>query len=62
MTMTKYGGEAMDPPNQLGQIRQGYLADLLLVAGNPIDDPDVLVNPDNLTAIMKDGRFHKALA
>jgi imidazolonepropionase-like amidohydrolase len=60
MTMTKYGGEAMDPPNQLGQIREGYLADLLLVAGNPVDDPDVLVNPDNLTAIMKDGRFHKA--
>lgn len=28
LTMTKYGGEAMDMPNELGQIREGFLADL----------------------------------
>ena len=59
LTMTKYGGEAMDMPNELGQIREGFLADLLLVDGNPSDDPKVLLDHDNLLAVMKDGHFHK---
>jgi len=28
LTMTKYDGEATDMPNELGQIREGFLADL----------------------------------
>lgn len=59
LTMTKYGGEAMDPANQLGQIKENYLADLLLVNANPLDDPKVLLEPKNLISIMKDGKFHK---
>ena len=48
-------------PNELGQIRAGFLADLLLVDGNPADDPKVLLDHDNLLAVMKDGRFHKTV-
>lgn len=59
LTMTKYGGEAMDLPNELGQIRDGFLADLLLVNGDPLTNPSLLVEPDNLLAVMKDGEFHK---
>ena len=59
LTMTKYGGEAMDPANQLGQIKENYLADLMLVKSNPLEDPNVLTDPDNLIVIMKDGQFHK---
>lgn len=58
-SMTKHGGAAMDPPNQLGQILPGYLADLLLVKGNPLTDPKVLLDRQNLLAVMKDGKFHK---
>ncbi|MBS0205185.1 MAG: amidohydrolase family protein [Planctomycetes bacterium] len=59
LTMTKHGGAAMDLSDELGQIREGYLADLLLVNGDPLSDPAVLVNPANLLFIMKNGIFHK---
>lgn len=59
-TMTKYGGEAMDMPGELGQIREGFLADLLLIDGSPAEDPGVLLDHDRLLAVMKDGRFHKS--
>jgi len=59
LTMTKHGGAAMDLPDELGQIQEGFLADLLLVSGDPLADPKVLLDRDNLLAVMKDGQFHK---
>lgn len=59
LTMTKHGGAAMDLPDELGQIQPGFLADLLLVNGDPLADPAVLVNRANLLAVMKDGIFHR---
>ena len=53
---TRLGGELMSLP--LGQIRQGYLADLLLVDGNPLDDVRILQDRDRLLMIMQDGRMH----
>ena len=58
--MTKYGGQAMDMPNDLGLVQEGFLADLLLVEGNPAADPKVLLEHDKLRCIMKDGHFHRA--
>ena len=55
---TKWGGELMEM--NLGQIKEGYLADLLLVNGDPTQDVSILQDRDNLIAIMKDGSFHKA--
>jgi imidazolonepropionase-like amidohydrolase len=57
--MTKNGGEAMDMPGRLGQVKQGFLADLLLVKGDPLTDPTVLLDRENLGVIMKDGQLHK---
>ena len=37
----------------------GALADLLLVDGNPLIDQSVLVGPDKLAMIMKDGKLHR---
>jgi imidazolonepropionase-like amidohydrolase len=45
--------------DELGLIREGYLADLLLVKGDPTEDVTLLQNQDNLLAIMKDGAFWK---
>ncbi len=59
LTMTKYGGAAMDLPNGLGQIQPKFLADLLLVAGDPLVDPKVLLERKNLIAVMKNGEFHR---
>ncbi len=59
---TRLGGEIMGQPGELGQIRPGYLADLLLVDGDPLTDIKRLQNQDALMVIMKDGRLHRAPA
>ena len=56
---TALGGEIMGRPHELGRIEVGYLADLLLVAGDPTKDVALLQDARRLRAIMKDGRFHK---
>ena len=58
MATTKWGGQMMDFPD-LGLIKEGYLADLLLVRGNPVEDVKLLQDRDNLLVIMKDGVYHK---
>jgi imidazolonepropionase-like amidohydrolase len=57
---TKYGGELMSMGNELGQIKEGYLADMLLVDGDVVADVTLLQDRNNLLMIMKDGAYHKA--
>lgn len=57
---TKYGGQIMNMGEELGLVKEGYLADLLLVDGDPLADVRVLQDKNRLLAIMKDGKFHKA--
>jgi len=57
---TKYGGEIMCMGNELGLVKEGYLADLLLVDGDPVADVRILQDKTRILAIMKDGKFHKA--
>jgi imidazolonepropionase-like amidohydrolase len=59
---TRLGGEIMGMGEELGQIKPGYLADLLLVDGDPLADIKRLQSQDALLVIMKDGRLHKAPA
>ncbi|TCK20678.1 metal-dependent hydrolase family protein [Pseudonocardia endophytica] len=59
LSATKLGGEIMLRPDELGQVQPGYLADLLLVDGDPLEDITILQERDRINAIMKDGRFHK---
>jgi len=56
---TKVGGELMGHKDELGVIREGALADLLLVEGNPLADLSILVGPDHFAMIMKDGHMHR---
>ena len=56
---TLWGGQLMGQGDELGQVREGYLADLLLVDGDPSQEIDILQDRDRLLAIMKDGAFHK---
>ena len=59
LTMTKNGGEAMDMPDRLGQVKEGFLADLVMVKGDPLMDTNVLLDKDNLLVVIKDGEIHK---
>jgi imidazolonepropionase-like amidohydrolase len=58
---TAYGGEAWvgKSGEKMGRVAPGYLADILLVDGNPLLDLSLLQDRNALLAIMKDGRFHK---
>jgi imidazolonepropionase-like amidohydrolase len=57
---TQYGGQIMMKPNELGLIKEGYLADLLLVDGDPMANLAILRDPKRMLAVMKDGVFAKA--
>jgi imidazolonepropionase-like amidohydrolase len=56
---TSLGGQLMGMPNELGMIKAGYLADLLVVAGDPTQDVRILQDKRNLRVIMKGGAFYK---
>jgi len=57
---TKLGGALMQRGDELGQVRAGYLADQLLVDGNPLENINLVADPDkNFLVIMKDGRIYK---
>jgi imidazolonepropionase-like amidohydrolase len=59
LAATKLGGEIMMRPDELGQVKDGFLADLLLVDGDPLANIAVLQEPSRILAVMKDGVFHK---
>jgi imidazolonepropionase-like amidohydrolase len=57
---TLYGGQIMMRPHELGVVKEGYLADLLLVDGDPLASIAILRDPKRILAVMKDGKFAKA--
>ena len=56
---TVHGAELMGRGHELGRVATGYLADLLVVDGDPSRDITVLQDRDNLVAIMKGGQLFK---
>ncbi|MGB7157482.1 MAG: amidohydrolase family protein [Tepidisphaeraceae bacterium] len=47
-------------PGKLGVVEEGAFADLLLVDGNPLENIELVADPDkNFVVIMKDGTVHK---
>lgn len=56
---TANGGKAMMSDGSLGTLQPGKLADLVLVDGNPLDDPRLLQGPDAIRLVMKDGQLCK---
>jgi len=50
----------LDRYERFGEIREGWLADLVLFEGDPFADISILERPDeSLAVIMKDGAFHR---
>lgn len=56
---TVVGAQLMGMADDLGRIKEGYLADLLLVQGDPTVDVALLQKRENLSMIMKDGLIYK---
>jgi len=56
---TRVGAELMGMGDELGLVREGYLADLLLVDGDPLADVSILQQRERLAAIVQNGSFHK---
>jgi imidazolonepropionase-like amidohydrolase len=59
LAATRLGAQIMMKGDELGQVKDGYLADLLLVDGDPVANIAILQDPSRLLAVMKDGQFHK---
>lgn len=47
------------PDAELGVVKEGAYADLLLVEGNPLEDLSAVTDTENLLIIMKDGKVYK---
>ena len=57
---TLIGAQLLRKEGELGCLRPGAVADLLVVDGNPLDNLELLTGQGrHLKAIMKDGVFHK---
>ncbi|ELR66587.1 Aminopeptidase YpdF [Photobacterium marinum] len=47
------------PEGDIGVVCEGSYADMLFVRGNPVDDLDILANPDNIQVVIKGGEIFK---
>ena len=56
---TVFGGQIFQREDELGRVAPGYIADLLLINGDPSTDITVLQDHERLVGIMKDGLWHK---
>lgn len=46
-------------PNDIGLVKEGAYADLLLVDGSPLEDIKVVGDTENLRIVIKDGKIYK---
>ena len=59
ISATKLGGQIMKMGNELGEIKEGHLADVLLVDGDPLANISILSDKGKILAVMKDGEFFR---
>ncbi|WP_068072359.1 amidohydrolase family protein [Novosphingobium lentum] len=59
---TMLGGQLMGQGDELGLVREGFIADLLLIDGDPTTDVTILQDAARIAMIMQGGRLHKAPA
>ena len=52
---TNHGGAMMGRAHELGQLRPGWLADVIVVDGDPLTDIAVLQDRERIDLVMKDG-------
>jgi imidazolonepropionase-like amidohydrolase len=60
LSATAWGGPMMKRGKEIGYIREGCLADILLVDGDPLADITILQDKARILSVMKGGEFHRA--
>ena len=61
VSATKIGAELMQMEGSIGRLADGFLADVIVVAGNPLEDISLMANPDNVKIVIKDGKIEKKI-
>lgn len=56
---TNHGGAMMGRGDELGQLRAGWLADVIVVDGDPLEDIAVLQDRERINLVMKDGQIYR---
>jgi imidazolonepropionase-like amidohydrolase len=56
---TRHGAELMQMEHEVGQIKAGFYADLMILDGDPLADIGIFQDQSRIVAVMKDGRFAK---
>ena len=59
LAATALGGQIMRMPDDLGQVKAGFYADMILIDGDPLEDITILQDQSKIVGIMKNGVFHK---
>ncbi|MFO1248767.1 MAG: amidohydrolase family protein [Alphaproteobacteria bacterium] len=54
---TRHGADLMGMTGQTGQVKPGFLADLVVLDGDPIADIRIFQDPDKIVGVMKGGAF-----
>ena len=57
---TRNAAEASGILDKTGTLEPGKKADIILVKGNPLQNPSILLNPNNITLVIKQGKIHKS--
>ncbi|PHH89747.1 hypothetical protein CDD83_5358 [Cordyceps sp. RAO-2017] len=56
---TATAAKLLEQDHVLGQVKQGFAADLLVLSANPLDDVSILSEPDkSILAVLKNGRVY----
>jgi imidazolonepropionase-like amidohydrolase len=53
------GAALMNRDHEIGAVRPAYLADLIVLDGNPLGDIGLVKDPRRILAVMKGGQFFK---
>jgi len=56
---TRTAARVLGLEEELGTVEEGKVADLVMVEGNPLDNIDVLLNPESICLVMQGGKIVK---
>lgn len=59
---TANAADAANLGNRVGRLKEGFIADIIAVKGDPTENVDLLLNENNIILVMKEGKILKNIA